>query len=887
MIMNVKAQTITLSGKVTDENNNPLENAAVTLIKAKDSSIVNFLGTGKNGKFSLKVPVQKEATMLQISGEQLSGFSKNFSSIDNDVDLGIIALKKELVSDIEEVKITVSPVKIKKDTVEYNASYLKVAPDDKIDELLNQIPGVEADDDGNITINGKPVNKILINGKPFFNKDGKIALETFSADIIKKIQITTSKSKEEEFTGRAPLSDSLTVNFNMDEKNNRGSLNNIGLGYGTDDRYEGTLFMTRFKGDRNIALIAAANNINTTGFSVDSFFAKNNRRSSTNGKPVNSGIMKSSMIGLNFTDKIGDNFNLDKFSTQYNDNDLETYSKTSRTTFLPDYKLEQNSEKHGNSDSRKFTANTDASIKLDPLTNIILSMDFTNNSSENDSKNETSTLRDDVLLNSSSGSSHGNSVSNTFSPKITLARKFKNPNRSLSASINNTFLENKNKNINLLDAIFYQSPEDNEYRNQRSQTINSKNIFGANVKYYEPVSDSATVSLELNYDLQKIDNERLVNDFDENNHQYSNYNSLLSNVLNQNNSILNTGIGYNLNKSKYMFRASANLNVSNLGITSLYNSQNYNLNRNFVLPDYQLMTQYRFSNAKSLRLTNQGSYDLPSADLLNPYVDESDPLKIDQGNPDLKSTWINTTSLNYNAANVPKSTNFYVNLNFSYENNSIANYSFYDDSGVQYSTFANISGNKRANARTSFSKTYKWNGNRLTINPSFSASYNFRKGFVDGAMYTNNMYSLQPRFTLRVNWKDKMDLRSTLGINYSISNYTNYRVDKTQTSRQNLTLGTTNYFINKNLFFTNDFVFSRNTNVGSDFNKSSYFWNTSLGYQFYKKQMILKLKVYDLLNQRQNIERTIGDNFVEDSEELVLRRYFMLSLILKFNKAGK
>ena len=887
--LKLNAQTYNFSGKVTDDNNAPLENATVSLIKRKDSSIINFTGTNKNGNFSFKVSTQSEPSFLQITGDKLKTYSKKFDVINKDEELGNIKLIKDLVTSIEEVQITVSPVKIKKDTVEYTASYLKVKPDAKIDELLKEIPGVETDEDGKITINGKPVNKILINGKPFFNKDGTIALQTFPADIIKKIQFTTSKTKEEEFTGRTPKSDSMTVNFNIDEKNNKGNLNNLSLGYGSNKRYEGNLFMTRFQKDRNIALIAASNNINTTGFSVDSFFdsgGSKSKNSAVNGRAVNSGILRTSMIGINYADKIGDKLDLEKLSLQYNDSNLETYSKTSRTTFLPDYKLDKNSERNGNSDTRKFNASTDANIKIDSLTDVTISANFANTSVDNVSDSNTFTLRDDENLNSSKSSVRGNSENNNFSPTIGLTRRFKNERRSLSASINNTFAQSVNRNFNLQETLFFQTPEDNDYRNQFSQTKNSRNTFGANFKYFEPISDSATVSLEMNFDHQDLSNERIVNDFDINSNEYSNYNSLLSNTLNQNNDFLNTEINYNLNKEKLTFRAGANLNYSKLDLNSIYNQENIPLKKNFVLPEYSLMFQYKFTRSKSLRITNNANYTIPAAMELNPFVDISNPLITVQGNKDLKSTWQNSTNINYNSNDVARGINFFATMNFSYINNDIVDFSYFDESGKQFSTYANISGNKRANFNTSFSKSYKWNGNRLRIAPTFSTSYSYRKGFVDATQFTNDIYTLYPRLNVTLNWKDIMDVRSSFGINYSYSHYTNYSLDKTKIANQTVNIGTTNYFLKKDLFWENDFRYANNSNISAGFNRASYFWNSSLTYQFYKKQMMLKFKVYDLLNQRQNITRTIGDNYVEDKEELILRRYFMLTLIFKFNKIG-
>lgn len=849
IFLKVSSQTFSINGKVTDDNNNPIENATVSLIKQKDSSVINFTGTNKKGSFEIKIPEQKEVSFLQISGDKFRSFSKKFEVINKNEDLGTVKLEKDLITNIEEVQITVSPVKIKKDTVEYNANYLKVKPDAKIDELLKEIPGVETDEEGKITINGKPVNKILINGKPFFNKDGTIALQTFPADIIKKIQFTTSKTKEEELTGRAPKSDSMTVNFNIDEKNNKGNLHNLSFGYGTNKRYEGNLFMTRFQKNRNIALIGASNNINTTGFSVDSFFSNGTRskNSAVNGRAVNSGLMRTSMIGVNYADKIENNMDLEKLSLQYNDSNLETYSKTSRTTFLPDYKLDKNSERSGNSDNRKFTANTDANLKIDSLTNVTISLNFANTSIDNESSSNTFTLRDDENLNGSKSSTRGKSENNNFSPTIGLTKRFKNAKRSLSASINNTFAQSVNRVYNLQETLFFQTPEDNDYRNQFSQSKNSRNVFGADVNYYEPISDSATVSLEMNFDHQNLSSEKTVNDFDLNSNQYSAFNSLLSNTLNQNNDFLNTQINYNLNKEKLTFRAGINLNYSKLDINSIYNQENTPLKKNFALPEYDLMLQYKFTKSKSLRIANSASYKIPSAMELNPFIDISNPLITVQGNKDLKSTWQNATNINYNSADIARGINFYAQMNFSYVNNDIVDFSYFDESGKQFSTYANISGNKHINFNTSFSKNYKWNGNRLRIAPTFYATYNYRKGFINATLFTNDIYTVSPRLNVTLNWKDIMDIRSSFIINYSYSHYTNYSLDKTKVANQNINIGTTNYFLKKDLFWENDFRYSNNSNISAGFNRASYFWNSSLTYQFYKKQMMLKFKAYDLL----------------------------------------
>ena len=424
--LKLNAQTYSVDGKVFDENNNPLENVSVSLMKQKDSSIINFIGTSKSGNFSLKIPEQKEASFLQISGDKLKTFTRKFESIHQNENLGAIKLNKELITNIEEVQITVAPVKIKKDTVEYNASFLKVKPDSKIDELIKEIPGAEIDSDGKITVNGKSVSKIHINGKPLFDKNGKTELETIPADIIKKIQVTTSKTKEQELTGRAPIADSLTVNFEMDTKNRQGILTNLRLGYGSNNRYDGALIFTKTKQDSKLAISAGSNNIN----------------SGLSGKTGSgTGIFRTSVINVTYSDKF-DNLDLERLNANYYERNTETYSKTARTTFLPDYKLDRNTERSDNRSYQRLGFSSNAVLKLDQFTNLIFSTGFNNNITESDANNQSSTLRDDVLLNSSSGSVKQKSINNGFSQSLGITKKFRKERRTFSASVDGNFTEN-------------------------------------------------------------------------------------------------------------------------------------------------------------------------------------------------------------------------------------------------------------------------------------------------------------------------------------------------------------------------------------------------------------------------------------------------------------
>lgn len=868
--LKLNAQTYSLTGKVTDVNNNPLENITVSLMKQKDSAIINYIGTSKSGNFSIKVPPQNEASFLQISGDKLKPFSQKFESIHQNENLGTIKLSKELVSNIEEVKITVSPVKIKKDTIEYNASFLKVKPDSKIDDLVKEIPGAEIDADGKITVNGKSVSKIHINGKPLFDKNGKIELETIPANIIKKIQVTTSKTKEEELTGRIPITDSLTVNFEMDPKNKVGVTSNIRLGYGSDERYDGAIFFTKIKQDSRLSLAAGSNNINA-GLS---------------GKTGSgAGIFSTTIVNATYSNKF-DNFDLERLNANYYERNSETFSKSARTTFLPDYKLDRNTERTGDRDLRRLGFSANSILKLDKFTNIIFNSNFNNNTTESTSDNQSVTLRDDVLLNSSSGSMKQKSVNNGFSQSLGITRKFLKERRTFSASVSSNVMDNSGTDYNLTTTIFHQSPEENDYRNQRSITKNQNTDFSFNVRYDEPVSDSAIVSTEITYKSLSLKNDRKVHDFDTVTGEFSTFNSLLSNTINQDINSLYAVVGYDLNKTKFRFFFNANLEINNNDFHSFFNNDNIDFRKNFIFPNYNTRFVYKFSSSKSLELSNQSDFTAPQMTALNPYIDLSNPLLTTQGNPDLKSTWKNTSSIYFANRNLPKHMTYSTSLKFSYTDNNVSDFSYYDDTGRQFRTFANISGNKTLSWDGRFSKTYKWDKNEFRISPSFLTSYTHRKGFVDGVQYTNTIYNIAPKMIVRLNLRDILDLTGSANLNYNFSNYTNYRVDKTRAAQQNYTIGMVNYFLKSNLYFSNDINVTKNNNISAGFNRTSYFWNASVNYKFYKKQMTLRFNINDVLNQRQNAIRNIGDNYIEDREELVLKRYFMLSLMMNLNKFG-
>lgn len=887
-IVIVHAQKLHIDGKVSDLGKKPVENLTVYLLKTKDSSIVNYTATNKEGKFSLKMDELKEPSILRIDAKNLS-YSKRFEKIDQSLSLGDIQLEKKAVINIDEVKITVSPVKIKNDTVEFNASAIKVRPDSKILELLKQIPGVEVGNDDKITVNGKDVDQVMVNGKPFFDKDGKMALQNLPADIIKNIQFTTTKTKEEELSGKPPKSQNTTINFNIDEKKNKGFLSRLTLGYGSDKRYEGSGLLSYFKGDTKISILASSNNINSKSVSADDVFDNMGRIRGAGTQTGGNGIQRSTTIGLNYNDKLGRDADLDNLSVKYSNSTLETRSKVSRTTLLPGYTLKTDSESNGDNETRQYNFDSSARIKLDSLTNIYISPSFSKSENFSFNRSQSSTLRDDKRLNESTSSSSTNGESNTFSPNIYFSKNLKKKGRSISATINTSISESNDNNINQSQNTFYNqtgTTTDNRDQLQKNKTQNNNYSFSAG--YTEPISDSAIVSLQLEYSSKVSRNSRDFNDFDPVTGQYSKYNTVLSNSMNQTINQLSPELSFSLFKKKFNLWSVANLDISEMTVSSVFKGQQYDLQKNFVLPRYTMSFQYVFSERTRLTVSNSSSFNIPGAGQLTPYKDESDPLVTYTGNPDLKNTWMTNSNVSFNRFNIIKNFNYYINVGFIYRNNDVINYTKYDDAGKQIVTYDNISGNKNLTVGTGLTKIFKWQDKKLTITPRFSLNYNYNNGFINGQAFKSNSYSFNPGLNLSFEIKEKFSIKPSYRIGYNISKYSNYNIDRVNTTNQSLKLELTNYLFQSRLVFGNDFEYNTNSNIAPGFKKDFYFWNTSLGYSFFKKQLTAKVKIYDVLNQNQSVRRTITDSYFEDREDLILKRYIMFSLSMKLNKfAGK
>ena len=888
--------TITLKGKILKDNSqSPIESATIYLIRAKDSSMVNYTISDKNGIFKLETKKMDEKFVLKISGEGYQDFSQSIEKINTNKDFGLLYLT-EKINELNEVviKSAASPVRVKKDTLEFNAASFKVRPDANVEALIRQLPGAQIDENKTITINGKVVDKILVNGKPFFDEDGKIAVQNLSADMVKKVQVSNTKTKEEEMTKQESSSNTSTINLTLKEDKNKGIFGKFMGGYGTDDRYESSGIASYFKNKRRITALVSSNNINATGFSMDDVFdnmggGRNNggmrviMGGSSNSAPR--GITRSTTAGLNYDDEWIKKFN-SHIAYNYKNLDNENRNKSSRAEFLPTGNIFTESESVSNQLTEGHNITTEFQYKINDRTNIYLTPSFAKSTTTGNSASQSS-ARDDNndLMNETSSKSNYYSDSGNFNNYMGFFKSFKKKGRYFNASMQNNNSRNESNSISNSATLFYQNATPDDIRNQNvlSESVND-NLF-INLSYSEPITDSLSVSVGVTTNWRKSIDDRDTFDFDAATGKYSDKNELRSNYFETQSTRFSPTAGFTIRKKKLNVWASLGTYFVEADNYSDYLNTKTNLSKNYALPEGNLNINYNFSRTKNLRAYYYRQYSLPSAQQILPVANLSNPLNTIVGNSNLDIGKSHYASFNYGNQNTASLSGFSIYSNANYYDSSIASTSIYDENGKQRTTYVNISGNYNLNLGANWDKTVKKEQNTFKYSFKLNTGYEFQKGFTNVQLYSAQIKSVSPGVSFSYDYGYFFTLRPSYNFTFRKTDYSNYRIDEASNREHNFKIEATNY-IHKQWVIGNDFGYNYNSNISGGFKKDFYLWNTSLSYKTKEDQWIFKVKVYDILDQNQSATRSISATSVTDSQNTVLKRYGMFSITYKFKKFG-
>lgn len=871
-----------ISGKIVTEKDAPIEAATIYLIHPKDSSLIAYTLSDKEGSFKLETKAGTQNSILKITAEGCQDFSETIEKLTQNIDLGVIKLLKYEVELNEVVIKNEAPIRVKKDTLEFNAASFKVRPDANVEALLKELPGVTVDMNKKVTVNGKEVNQILVNGKPFFDTDGKIALQNLPAELINKVQVSNTKTKEEEFTKQASTSDKVSINLTIDENKNKGFFGKLLGGYGSSERYESSALMSSFSDKRRISFLVSSNNINASGFTMDDVFDNmgGGRKDGSRGASAGSGIIKSNMIGGNYMEWFkGGSTDANYYFTNSNS---DNSNRTSELTLLPTGFLTAKSNSKNNQDFNKHTANLNFDVNISPSVKIFFSPNIDiGKATSSDSFDKKTWDENDQLVNSSTSFNTNESNNTNFRNNITIMSNSKKEGRHFMASFLNDNSRNDSDTRVNSATVFAQGTSPDDLRKQNVIQKNDRNKYIGTLQYNEPLSDSLALNFSVITDFEKRTDDKKTFDRNGQDIEYDVFNESLSNYSSFTSFQVNPKAGFSLSRKKFNLTVSTGTSVIKTENHALYLKETTNLDKNYFLPNLGFHASYRITKSQNLFMMYEYKFAIPTENQVLAVANLDNPLIIRTGNPNLKASTFHSLRGSFSNYSFKEGSTYSINFHSTYYDNQIVGASTYNSSGKQISTFDNVKDTYDVLLGGEWNKTIKKGANSFRLRFNMSGNYIFNKGFTNDQLYEAKAFRLTPGLAFTYDYGELLSIKPSYNFTYNDTQYDNISLRSTSNKTHTCNIEMTSYWP-KNWVFGNDFGYTYNSNLSGPYKKDFYLWNTSLSYRFAKEKFTIKAKVYDLLNQNQSTSRTISPTSVVDSESNVLKRYVMFSLLYKF-----
>ncbi len=932
---------------VDDKTSEPVSFATASLTVKGQTAAEKYVLTDAEGNASL-AKVKKGTYVFKA---ELMGYKSHEQevTVDKNVDLGVIKMSEDVkVLDAASVSAVGNPIVVKKDTIEYSASSFKTSDNDMLEELLKKLPGVEVEADGSITANGETITKIMIDGKSFFLDDPQLASKNIPAKLIEKVKVVEKKSDQALFTGIDDGDEETVIDLSLKPGMMEGWFGNIMGGGGhdvpgagsdmNDTRYQGAAMIGRFTDKSQISVILNGNNTNNRGFNDMSGSMMQGMRGGGGGMGRGmggwgrgNGIATSWMGGLNGTFDLFDGDMELAGNYMHSGNIRNVIEESSRITYLDDGSRLLN-DQNGTNQTRsqghrlgmrlehKFSENT--SILFEPRVN------FGKGSFTEFSDFQTYTERDGVkhLTNDGYTSNTGDNDNWQASGFLLLRQRLGKPGRTLSANIRFSFSNNElngfNQSLTRVTEVGSDTPKDEIVNQLFDQNSRSSSLSGR-VVYTEPITQY--FFFEANYQYSWSRNTSDKDTYNSGSDRMDDNGMLIYNHQGQtiddrySNNILNRSItqraGINFSYQKEKFRAQLGVAANP---TDTYNeTTGHDAYHNKVVNwSPQAMLNYEFSDNAHVRFFYFGRSAQPSTSQLLPVPDNSNPLNISLGNPNLDPYFNHSIRGMYGYTNKETFTSVHTRFGASLVDNAITNAQWYDPAGVQYSIPVNGPGTGSADLRVMvnsplgtdsgfsiFSMTFgRYNQSTSYIGKgslesdkyydAANASFDYAKFNADfpdlGAsdLFVNNKIQTMS-FTQRLRLTYRNDfVELTLGgrTRMSKSWYT-MENSNLQATWNNQVDGSMNWTIPGGINLIADVDYNWYNGYTTP-QEDEIILNAEITKLLFKDKFTLALKAYDILGQSKNLSVTDASNYHQETRNNTLGRYIILSLTYRFGNFG-
>ena len=922
-----ESRRLSIIGQLFDaELKEPMIQATIQLFQASDSTFAGGTVSNEKGNFYLEAP-RAGTYKLRISSVGYQTLERELTLRRNEqLDLGDLLMETESTM-LKETVITgrAAQVIVRKDTIMYKPEAFRTPEGSAIEELIKRIPGAEVDEDGNITINGKEVKKILLDGKEFMLGDVETALKNIPVSIIQNLKFYDQQSDQSRITGIEDGEKETVLDFSIKKGMNRGYMTNLDLAAGTKHRYASRVMGSSFTDKTRIVLLGNFNN-------------KEENAGWWNRRGLNARKMLGTNLNYDDNNKLKVDFSL-RWNHRDGDNQTETavqnfYSETSRTF--------SNSNTSNFTRSNNWRGNLRLEWKPDTLTNILLRANGTYGTDDATTTSISATFDEDPynyavdpLAEISSLNpallehtiNHNQTANLTYGlnknawAMLQLYRRLNPKGRNIVVRFEGSMGDTQNENVSNNEVHLFrvknQAGLDSTYYTARYNTTPGDNKgYVASATYSEPLWKGA--HLQFNYELRYSQNKsnRQTYDFSKDQSlpdifhgidpEYRDWDPWLYTVRDSLDNFLDRSLSRFSEYKNY---------THNLRLTLRHREEKYDYNIGFLVQpqrsdfvqDYRgiyvdtvrIVTNltptvnfhYKFSDQSNLWIRYRGDTRQPEMTQLLDIRDDSNPLYITMGNPVLKPQFTNSLNVYYNNYIVRYKRSIVLYGNYRHIRNSISDFVVYDPAtGGRTSRPENINGNWNVNAgltfNTALDSTAHWNiGSDTRLRYNNFVSY-VAQDKADAAKNTTRSYNLHQRlsFGYRNDW-----LEITLDGNVTYQHSRNELQPTADLDTWLLHYG--GQFLVRLPY---DFEISMNLHERSrrgyndaTMNTNELLWNGQISKPFLKnKSLIVALNFYDLLGQQSNYERWVNASGRTDTRYNSVNSYAMLHVRYRLNMFG-
>ena len=922
-----------ISGKVIEsDSQEPVAQTTVRLLKS-DSTMVTGSLTNLDGIFRVKAPANGNY-IVQVTCVGFKPYTKNVKiSADKDIALGTIELKPDAIM-LKGATVTgqAAKVTLKEDTFVYNASAYRTPEGSVVEELVKKLPGAQVDDDGKITINGKEVKKILIDGKEFMTGDTKTAMKNLPTSIVERVKAYDQKSDLARVSGIDDGEEETVLDFGIKRGMNRGYMVNADLAAGTRSRYSGRIFAGMQSSDLKIFIPMSANNVNDMGFPGGGGGRFGGGRQ---------GLTATKMLGFNLNYEKKDRFKLDA-SIRWNHSNVDAVVRRSTEDFMSgNASTFSNNLTSNMSRTNSWNARFRLEWTPDSMTNIMMRPQFNYNSNDGLGEGYSMTFDEDpfktikdpfddeelqklidkgVVKNRNVNNSISYSDSKSAGGWLQLNRRLNSKGRNITLRFSGNVGEGMSRSFTNSLVEYYQLVnqfgEDSTYQANRYAVTPTKNWnYGLRATYSEPIFRQVYLQFSYQYQYSYTKSDRATYDFSNFaadffgvTPRYRGWDDYLA---------LLGGSPLEGFRDDKLSRFSEYRNYNHTAEIMLRVVRKaYNLNIGFqVMPQRSHFTQdyqgvhtdtvrtvtniaptadfrWKISNVSQLRFNYRANSSQPSMSDLLDITDNSDPLNVRKGNPGLKPSFTQNFRLFYNNYIQNHQRSIMANVSFSTTRNSISNMVTYDAaSGGRTTRPENINGNWNAFGMFMFNTAIDSAG-FFNVNTFTTLSYNNSVGYVSVGRNTDSQKSTTKSTTIgerlaasyRNSWLEfelngsleYMHARSELQSNNNLDTWTfSYGGSLQLTAPWGTQLSTS---MNMN---------SRRGYNDASMNTNELIWNAQVSQSFLRgNALTLSLQFYDILHRQSTFSRTVDAMRRSDTEYNAITNYAMLHVIYRLNIFG-